>query len=326
MKKLLFIFIMFTSFTIYGLQKSGIKEYDELDLTKGEGIKYRNKDPNLSDYYMKEYDSNITVLFYDQTDIPKAFFKKYDSENSKKVVYSKALFYKENGDLDRILEYKNDKMNGMAFIYDNGVLSETAEYKDDVLNGKRQFFINGKITNLIEYKNNKKIGKTIYYDENGAVSVIENYEDDKFISNENVNYRLQKTGIPEYDNIDFSKGEIIAYYNEKGEFVSKDSDEAIQYRKSFGKRGDFFLVVDYYVNTNNIQGIVETRKIYFFDILREAKMSFAFYENGNICYDQTLKEDGVTSEVKKYDYFGNLESIITYKKRKLINVKYVEQR
>ena len=321
MKKLLFIFIMFASFTVYGLQKSGIKEYDELDLTKGEGIKYRNEDSNLSDYYMKKYDSNITVIFYDQTDTPKVFFKKYDSENSKKVVYSKALFYKENGDLDRILEYKNDKMNGMAFIYDNGVLSETAEYKDDVLNGKKKTFFNGKIINLIEYKNNKKLGKTIYYDENGAVSVIENYEDDKFISSENVNYRLQKTGISEYDNLDFSKGEIIAYYNEKGEFVSKESGEAIQYRKSFGKRGDFFLVVDYYVNTHNVQAITETRKIYFFDGLGEEKINFSFCENGNIGYSHALKEDGITTEVKKYDYFGNLKSISTYKKRRLINVK-----
>lgn len=324
MKRLLFIFVTFLSLTVYGLQKSGIKEYDELDLTKGKKLNFQNEDYNNYDYYIKEYDSDIAVTFSNQTDIPNMFLKQQNSENSKKIIYKKALFYKKDGNLEAILEYKNDKMNGTASVYDNGVLWETAEYKDDVLNGKKKTFFNGKMARSIEYKNNKKTGKTIYYNENGTESVIENYENDKFISSENVNYRLQKTGIPEYDNLDFSKGKIIAYFNEKGEFVSKDSEEAIQYRKSFGKRGDFFLVVDYYLNTNNIQAITETRKIYFFDGLGEEKINFSFCENGNICYDQTLKEDGVTSEVKKYGYFGNLESISTYKKRELINVKYVE--
>ena len=324
MKKLLFIFITFLSFTVYGLQKSGIKEYDELDLTKGKKLNFQNEDYNNYDYYIKEYDSDIAVTFSNQTDIPNIFLKQQNSENSKKIIYKKALFYEKDGDLEAILEYKNDKMNGTASAYDNGVLWETAEYKDDVLNGKRKTFRNGKIARLIEYKNNKKTGKAIYYNENGAESVIENYEDDKFISSENLNYSLKKTWIPEYDNIDFSKGEIIAYYNEKGEFVSKESGEAIQYRKSFGKRGDFFLVVDYYVNTHNVQAITETRKIYFFDGLGEEKINFSFCENGNIGYSHALKEDGITTEVKKYDYFGNLKSISTYKKRRLINVKYVE--
>ena len=49
MKKLLCIFILLLSVTTFALQKSGIKEYDDLDLTKGEIVLYMDKEGTVID-------------------------------------------------------------------------------------------------------------------------------------------------------------------------------------------------------------------------------------------------------------------------------------
>ena len=47
MKRVNFLMIFFFSFIAFSLEKSGIKEYDSLDFSRGEIIAYYDKDSNL---------------------------------------------------------------------------------------------------------------------------------------------------------------------------------------------------------------------------------------------------------------------------------------
>ena len=334
MRKILFTFMIIISFNIYCLQKSGIKEYDNLDLTSGETFAYFNEDFEIVDdletafLYGKKYggEDNIYTLvyFYTQTDTPFAFYKYSNVEDTFKKIKGTFVLYAADGSLGLISKAKPDFSGRTAYTYENGKIISVTNIENDTLNSKEEKFLNEKITNSTEYKDEKKNGKVIHYNKDGSIAVEEFYENDKFIKSKNVNYKLQKTGIEEYDNIDFSKGEIIAYYNENGNIVSKDSDNIIQYRKSFGRKPDngAFLVADYYINTNNVQAIIETETPYYFDCFNMGKYSFAFYDNGNMMSSFITKEDGETTEIKTYDYFGNLDSIGIYKNRKPINIKY----
>ena len=47
-------------------------------------------------------------------------------------------------------------------------------------------------------------------------------------------FSLEKSGIKEYDTLDFSKGKIIGYYSDKKRIV--EEKDAMFYRKEFGKK------------------------------------------------------------------------------------------
>ena len=270
----------------------------------------------------------ILVDFSNQSDSPLTFFKNTNIKGEETI--GKFAIYNRSGILIVSAEKLNNKLHGYSFSFFNseyGKITSFYEYKNQKLDGEQRLLLEGKTITSQEYVNDIKNGKRIIYNKDDSISSIEVYKAGKLIEAKNINYRLQKTGISKYDNIDFSRGEIIAYYDETGNFVSKDSEEAVQYRKSFGKNPDtgLFLVADFYINTNNVQSILEMEKPYLFKGLSDGKNFIQFYENGNIWVNQVLNENGRIIEAKNYDYFGNLKSISTYENKKLVNVRYIDE-
>ena len=121
MKKLLCIFILLLSVTTFALQKSGIKEYDDLDLTKGEIVLYMDKegtvidDPSAAQYYRKSFGKKgslyLFVDFYSYNDSPVAIFKSSDSKGIEKMD-GKYVSYYPNGSLNNIGDVKDKEFNG----------------------------------------------------------------------------------------------------------------------------------------------------------------------------------------------------------------------
>lgn len=338
MKKILFAFMVIISLKSYSVEKSGIEEYDNLDLSRGRIVAYYDKDfnetrdSNAAEYYKKEYgkqrDLYILVYFSNHSDFPSTFYKNPDPKGEEFI--GKYAVYKKNGDLIISAERLNGRSRGYNFYISNpkyGKSIDFYEYKDGKLDGEQKLFFDEKIATSQEYVNDMKNGKGIFYNKDGSISSIEIYKAGKCIEAKNVNYRLEKTGISKYDDLDFLKGEIIAYYDDEGNFVLKDSGEATQYRKSFGKNPEtgLFLVADFYINTNNVQAILEMEKPYLFKGLSDGKNLVQFYENGNIKVNQVLNENKKVIEAKNYDYFGNLKSISTYENKKLVNIRYIEE-
>ncbi len=115
MKKLLCIFIFLLSVTAFALQKSGIKEYDDLDLTKGEIILYMDKkgavidDSSAAQYYRKNFGKKgnlyLFVDFYSYNDSPESVFKSSDPKGIVKRE-GKYISYYSDGSLDYIGDMK----------------------------------------------------------------------------------------------------------------------------------------------------------------------------------------------------------------------------
>ena len=336
MKRVNFLMIFFFSFIAFSLEKSGIKEYDNLDFSRGEIIAYYDKDSNYTEneelamFYRKVFSESkgiyIVSDFYKQTDTPQLIFEMTDlSDDDTKM--GKEASYDVFGTLLYVADLKTGMFNGKYTSYKNGKIDYIADYLQNELTGLYIKYLDNKKVYQSEYKTGVLDGETIIYNSDRSESIRKSFKNGRLINIAIKNYRLQKIGIPKYDNLDFLKGEIITYYNENGDFVSQDSEEAVQYRKSFGKNLDtgLFLVADFYINTNNVQSILETEKPYLFKGLSGGKNFVQFYENGNIWINQVLNEDERRIEAKNYDYFGNLKSISTYENKKLVNIRYIEE-
>ena len=337
MKKLLCIFILLLSVTTFALQKSGIKEYDDLDLTKGEIVLYMDKegtvidDPSAAQYYRKSFGKKgslyLFVDFYSYNDSPVAIFKSSDSKGIEKMD-GKYVSYYPNGSLNNIGDVNDKEFNGKKINYENEKISSIVDFSHASMEVNIESYIDGKIYNIVEYKNDIPDGKGTIYNSNGSVAVTEIYKNGVLINSKTVNYKLQKTGISEYDNIDFSKGEIIAYYNENDELVSESSEDLYIYRKSFGKTKDNkYLLVDFYIISNLVQGIAKAKDIYTsFPSFEEKVSLFSFYENGNIEFSLKNSETNESHKIMEHrNPFGKTDTIITMDKNgNTINTEYPE--
>ena len=336
MKKLLCIFILLLSVTAFALQKSGIKEYDELDLTKGEVITYMDKegtainDSSAAQYYRKSFGKMgnlyLFVDFYSYNDSPESVYKSSDSKGVEKME-GKYVSYYSNGSLYYIADIKNNEFHGKKVNYENEKISSIINFSHDSMEGNVESYIDGKIYNIIEYKNEVPDGKVSIYNSDGSIAVTQIYKNGEFVSSKNVNYKLQKTGIPEYDNIDFSKGEVIAYYNETGELMYESSKDTIAYRKSFGKTKDNeYLVADYFFDSNLVQGVAKLKNIYDFKTSSDDKgINFSFYENGNIEYIENSEINKSYKILEHHDPFGKIDTITTIDKNgNTIDTEYPE--
>ena len=335
MKKLLCVFILLLSIAAFALQKSGIKEYDDLDLSKGEIVLYLDKDctaindPSAAQYYRKNFGKKgnlyLFVDFYSYTDNPEAFFKSYDLDGTNKRE-GKYISYNLDGSLNYIADIKNNELNGKTINYENEMISSIVNYKKNLTDGNTEDYFNGKIYSIVEYKDELPDGKSFIYNTDGSIAITQIYKNGEFIDRQKVNYKLQKTGILEYDNIDFSKGEIVAFYDKNGELVHEDSSEITIYRKSFGKTKDNdYLLVNYFFTLDLVQSISKSKNIYDYDSYRENKIdSFSFYGNGNI--ESITKNSEINKSHKileYYDPFGKINVIITVGKNgNLINSEF----
>lgn len=336
MKKLLCVFILLLSITTFALQKSGIKEYDELDLSKGEIILYMDKegtaidDSTAAQYYRKNFGKMgnlyLFVDFYSYNDSPESIFKSSDSKGIEKRE-GKYVSYYSTGSLDYIVDMKNNEFHGKKVNYEDEKISSIINFSNASIGGNAESYIDGKIYTTIEYKNDVPDGKANIYNADGSIAVTQTYKNGEFVNNKNVNYKLQKTGIPEYDNIDFSKGEIIAYYDENGELVFEGSSDTAAYRKSFGKTKDNeYLLVDYFVGSNIVQGVSKLKNIYNFKTNSGSNgINFSFYENGNIEYIENSEINKSYKILEHHDPFGKIDFIITVDKNgNIVNTEYPE--
>ena len=141
----------------------------------------------------------------------------------------------------------------------------------------------------------------------------------------NIGYKLQKTGVAEYDNIDFSKGEITGYFTAEGNLISQNSKEAVFFRKIFAKEGNLYLMVDYFKDTGNVQGIGKGTNLKDFQGRTIDGPVFTFYDNGRLKSKAFFKDKKIEGESVLYDYNGEPTRIETYSDGKLDNIKFLNR-
>ena len=137
MNKVNFLMIFFFGFIAFSLEKSGIKEYDQLDFSKGKIIIYYDKDSNYTEneelamFYRKVFSESkgayLVADFYKQTDTPQLIFKMTDLNDDNTKLWKEAS-YDVFGTLLYVTELKDGMFNGKFTSYKNGKIDYTADY------------------------------------------------------------------------------------------------------------------------------------------------------------------------------------------------------
>ena len=150
------------------------------------------------------------------------------------------------------------------------------------------------------------------------------YKDNDVIKSQNFNYKLQKSGIAEFDSLDFSKGDIIYYYTADGNLTSEDSKDAVYFRKLMSKNGNEYLVVDYFLDTNNVQGIGSGYNLKDFQGYTLNGPVVTYYDNGNLKSKAFYKNKKLDGESTLYDYYGNPVRTDVYKDGVIQSARFFE--
>ena len=180
MKRVNFLMIFFFSFIAFSLEKSGIKEYDNLDFSRGEIIAYYDKDSNYTEneelamFYRKVFSESkgmyIVSDFYKQTNTPQLIFKMTDlSDDNTKM--GKEVSYDVFGTLLYEVDLKAGMFNGKYTSYKNGKIDYIADYLQNELTGLYIKYLDNKKVYQSEYKTGVLDGETIIYNSNGSESI-----------------------------------------------------------------------------------------------------------------------------------------------------------
>ena len=334
MKKTFFFIMVFFSFTAFSLEKSKIKEYDQLDFSSGEITAYYDKDSNIIEdkdlamYYRKVFSKNngtyLIVDFYRQTDSPRFIFRASDPKNDKTKI-GKQVSYSTLGDLLYIADMKNGQFNGNFESYKDGKVEYTVGYINDKKSGIYIEYSNDKKVSQGRYKDDLLEGDAIFYNSDGSESVRKIYKNDKLQNVIIKNYKIQKTGIPEYDNLNTKSAEIFSYYNSKGLITPYPTDNSVLYRKILKIEEDgLFLVADFLMHSDDV--IMRISKVKNPKDNLEATnegYSFLFKENGYLSEKSFYKNGKLHGESICYNAFGIPNAIKTYTEGKLTNIEFL---
>ena len=126
-------------------------------------------------------------------------------------------------------------------------------------------------------------------------------------------FSVMKTGVKSYDELDHNKGEVLFYYNDRDQKVSKA--KATYYRKLFTVENNLSLIVDY-EKTGNVFMIARVKNPNEVDIWESAEAegkAFYFNENGNILMSLTFKNGLSNGERIFYYEDGNIMVKLNFK-------------
>ena len=116
--------------------------------------------------------SIISILFAKRLKKKTSSFKTYHSNGNLKVLGAHEVqtgsktgmwhLYGKNGNLLKVVEYRNDELNGESITYyDSGKLKKIESYKNGKLDGETKLFLNdGNLFHTKYYKNGVPVQKS----------------------------------------------------------------------------------------------------------------------------------------------------------------------
>lgn len=99
------------------------------------------------------------------------------------------------------------------------------------------------------------------------------------------NKNIEKTGISKFDNLKYSKGKTIYFYDYDSEIIeeSKTKNENSDIERKIFKQGNKYIVADYYISTNRPSLIFETEvNPEKYSELLVSGDRVSYYENGKL--------------------------------------------
>ncbi|MCX7955355.1 MAG: hypothetical protein N3A01_09250 [Bacteroidales bacterium] len=260
---------------------------------------------------MKEYkkfyyeNGNISSEGYIVNGKPDGYWKSYyrngklRSEGNRKnfKLDSVWVFYNDKGDTIKVINYRDNKKNGLTITYDwkydkngnkikGGIVAKEI-YIDDKKEGIAYYYEDNVLVRTIPYKNDKKWGIAKEYDKEGNVIAIIEYVNNFVVSREKINRRDslgRKTGIWKTFHPN-GKIKTEAYYIR---------DTLCGYYKEFDMMGNL-IYKGKVVNGVLVKDTVNNDNSYNLRYVED------YYENGKIKSEGLFKNDLPIGLHKEYD-------------------------
>lgn len=129
-------------------------------------------------------------------------------------------------------------------------------------------------------------------------------------------FSAQKSGIAKYDNLQYTKGKTISYFDSEGNSVSKANAEFE--RKVFSQGKNLYIVVDYFADTKEPAYIFETTESHIKEYEPSGEDTLnglvIYYGNGNIATVGVFEGSNVNNgTITTFDEDGNMLESITFK-------------
>lgn len=213
----------------------------------GEGFRYLEKGKLLfrGVYKDDEISGQTTEYEYYKNGNPKS-----KREKNALGANGETRFYREDGSISEIWNYKNDKTDGsFKSFYDNGNLESLSYYNYGSKTGEwKKYYRNRKLKSVDNYAYDKQTGASKEYFEDGKLKASENYSQDK-ITGAAKYYEKTKGGTYYlYEKGSYSSGK------ENGTWYRYFSDGDIQMKRtySYGKKTEEINATSlYFKNISN---------------------------------------------------------------------------
>ena len=133
-----------------------------------------------------------------------------------------------------------------------------------------------------------------------------------------LSFSVQKTGIKEYDSLNYKKGVFLSFYDKDGQQV-KTKEESYSYRRAYKQKSKIYVIGEFYTETNT--------PMYIFTLKNDIEDGkfVKYHENGNIGSEGTYVNGEPDGDVTFYDEAGALIQTDVYKDGVLIDSKHVYQ-
>lgn len=215
---------------------------------------------------------------------------------------------------------KNGEFDGTLKTYDTKdnklYLFQTMEYKDGLGQGPAiNYFPNGDIKEKFNMKNGELFGEAVEYYHNGNIKSIENYENSKlnglktdFYENGNVKEKAN------YSN-DFLNGTKTEYLENGSKIKEYEYNKGLMEQELFYKKGQLERVKDYELGNLKEEKTYDENfnKSMVFTYKEDNTVNWkGYYPNGNLKFDNNLKDNLFIGSSKLYYENGNLMESSNY--------------
>jgi len=296
-------------------KSAGSVIYKDGKIIKSTLIKSMKDNASFSPISYVNYDLD-TSYSIGKVDFPNKLLKTYYMYNKKGVLNGDSIKYYEEGNIQSIVPYKNNLVEGLVITYyENGNIKEEVHYKNDKMNGEaKSYDENGKLNGRTIFKDDIKLEEEVHKENEILKNTFKNGEvvkQDICSPNGNVKERRVLNG---------NEMEYSSFYengNVKQKILTKD--KVIIKEQLYARNGNIMLNSFFSTDGKPIKEVFEYypdgklfRKISTMDEMANGD-TLEYYPNGNIKKKAFFKNDKQEGEYTVYYESGVIMQKVLYK-------------
>ena len=296
-------------------KSAGSVIYKDGKIIKSTLIKSMKDNASFSPISYVNYDLD-TSYSIGKVDFPNKLLKTYYMYNKKGVLNGDSIKYYEEGNIQSIVPYKNNLVEGLVITYyENGNIKEEVHYKNDKMNGEaKSYDENGKLNGRTIFKDDIKLEEEVHKENEILKNTFKNGE----VVKQDIcspNGTLKERRVLNGNEMEYST--FYENGNVKQKILTKD--KVIIKEQLYARNGNIMLNSFFSMDGKPIKEVFEYypdgklfRKISTMDEMANGD-TLEYYPNGNIKKKAFFKNDKQEGEYTVYYESGVIMQKVLYK-------------